>query len=362
MKRTSKRYVVTSDALNCYGFRVITSGGDISNYANNPILLWMHNRATGNTTNQILPLGNGIELVFEGSDDATKLWCYLQFDDTDPFALQIANKYENGTLNMLSLGAKPLEWSDDPADMVPGQTGPTVTKWELVEISCVDIGGNPDAFGVQLYDADDNKINMADFTGESFVKLFNPLQKITKTENTDNMKLIELKGPALTGILLALKLKEDATEADVQKEVADLVQNNITLAGELSTLKSAKQTADDELAELKKTANQAKIIKLADDHKNKYLPGQRENIIALATANYESTEAYLNGLPVLKSIQEQIHLHNGNDKDAAEVAELIKLSYDDLWREGKLERLQKLDNQAFLDKRAEKFPVATSKK
>lgn len=203
MKRTTKRYVVTSDTLNCYGFRVITAGGDISKYANNPVLLWMHLRATGSTTNQILPLGNGVDLVFEGVADNTKLWCYLQFDDTDPFAIQIANKYENGTLNMLSLGAKPLEWSDDPADKVPGQTGITVTKWELVEISCVDIGGNPDAFGVQLYDADDNKINMADFNSEKFIKLFKPQQ----TAGTSN-------------IYLTSKVKHDAdTVAIVQNAV-----------------------------------------------------------------------------------------------------------------------------------------------
>lgn len=360
MKRTSKRYVVTSDALNCYGFRVITSGGDISNYANNPILLWMHNRATGNTTNQILPLGNGIELVFEGSDDATKLWCYLQFDDTDPFALQIANKYENGTLNMLSLGAKPLEWSDDPADMVPGQTGPTVTKWELVEISCVDIGGNPDAFGVQLYDADDNKINMADFTGESFVKLFNPLQKITKTDNNDNMKLIELKGPALTGILLALKLKDDATEADVQKEVADLVQLKADNAQTIITLKADAKKANDDLKALQDAQNGEKVIALVDGAitAKKILPGQKDAYIALATADFDNTKAILDGMTGTKSIKEQIEL---GSKETTELGELIKLSWDDLHQSGKLERLKELDNEAFLEKREEKYPKKVTK-
>lgn len=360
MKRTSKRYVVTSDALNCYGFRVITSGGDISKYGNNPILLWMHLRATGNTTNQILPLGNGIDLVFEGSDNDTKLWCYLQFDDTDPFALQIANKYENGTLNMLSLGAKPLEWSDDPELMLPGQTGPTVTKWELVEISCVDIGGNPDAFGVQLYDADDNKINMSDFTGESFVKLFNPLHK-QNDDKKEPMKLLQLSGPALTGIMLALKLEETATETEVQKKVADMVQLALTQGGEIITLKANNETLKTELDKLKKDTDEAKVIKLADDNANKFLPGQREGIIKLATANYDETKKYLEGLPVLRSVKEQLEL-SAEGKDSKEVAELIALSYDDLWRTGKLERLQKLDNQAYLDKRAEKFPIAANKK
>lgn len=157
MKRTSKRYVVTTESLNCYGYRVLTNGIDISQYLNNPILLWMHQRADGKNKDQILPLGRAVDI--EVKDGV--MTCALEFDDTDVFAMQVYNKYENGTLNMLSLGAKPLEWSDRPEQMVAGQTGPTFTKSKMIDISCVDIGGNDDALPVRLYDLNDNVISLS---------------------------------------------------------------------------------------------------------------------------------------------------------------------------------------------------------
>jgi len=157
MKRTTKRYVITTSALNRYGYRVLTQGGDVSRYQNNPILLWMHTRATQNSSGQILPLGRAVDLRLDG--DA--LTCYLEFDETDSFAMQIFYKYENGTLNMLSLGAEPIEFSDNPDLKLPGQVGPTVTKWILLEVSCVDIGANPDAVACQFFSRDGQNITLS---------------------------------------------------------------------------------------------------------------------------------------------------------------------------------------------------------
>lgn len=177
MKRTSKRYVISTSALNCYSYRVLTNGIDYSQYLNNPILLWMHNRANSNDRNQILPLGRVIDLRVEG--DA--LTCYLEFDETDTFAMSIFNKYENGTLNMLSLGAKPLEWSDAPEMMLQGQTQPTFTKVKMLDVSCVDIGGNDEAFACQLYDKNDCKIELS-LGNKTFLLQLNKANKPLSTE------------------------------------------------------------------------------------------------------------------------------------------------------------------------------------
>lgn len=148
MKRTTKRYVITTSAVNCYGYRVLSDGVDFSQYNNNPILTWMHTRADGTNRNQILPLGRVVDIRKEG--DA---WTgQPEFDDTDSFAMSIYNKYENGTLNMLSLEAQPLQVSDDASLMLPGQTGPTVTRCKVTAISAVDRGGNDEALPVKLSD------------------------------------------------------------------------------------------------------------------------------------------------------------------------------------------------------------------
>lgn len=146
MKRTTKRYVITTSALNCYSYRVLSDGVDFSQYNNNPILLWMHQRANGIDKSQILPLGRVVEIRREG--DA---WTgQPEFDETDAFAISVYNKYEAGVLNMLSLGATPLEMSSDPRYMLPGQQNPTVLSCKVTDISCVDIGGNDQALPVRL--------------------------------------------------------------------------------------------------------------------------------------------------------------------------------------------------------------------
>lgn len=148
MLRTSRRYVITTPAVNCYGYRILSSGVDFSQYNVNPILLWMHVRANGNSRDQILPLGRVVEIRLDGD-----VWTgQPEFDETDDFAMTVYAKYQAGILNMLSIGAKPLEVSDDPKYMMPGQTNPTVIKCIVTDISCVDIGGNPEAVAVQLFD------------------------------------------------------------------------------------------------------------------------------------------------------------------------------------------------------------------
>ena len=159
MKRTTKRYVITTSALNCYSYRVLSSGVDFNQYRNNPIMLWMHQRATGDNTNQILPLGRVVEIRLEG--DA---WTgQPEFDENDTFAMSVYNKYESGILSMLSLGAIPLEVSSDAQYMLPGQQNTTVLACRVTDVSCVDIGGNPQALPVQLYDIGGNKIALSSY-------------------------------------------------------------------------------------------------------------------------------------------------------------------------------------------------------
>lgn len=182
MLRTSKRYVITTSGLNCYSYRVMSAGVDFSQYQNNPLLLWMHTRANGADKNQILPLGRVVEIRLEG--DA---WTgQPEFDESDTFALSIYRKYEAGVLNMLSLGALPLEISTDPKYMLEGQQNPTVLSCLVTDISCVDIGGNPQALPVQLYDERGNKIELSNAGIYSYFQLAKNANK--SRPHTDHKK------------------------------------------------------------------------------------------------------------------------------------------------------------------------------
>ena len=41
----AKDVIVSTEAVNSYGSRVLTEGIDLSQYEKNPVLLWMHRRS-----------------------------------------------------------------------------------------------------------------------------------------------------------------------------------------------------------------------------------------------------------------------------------------------------------------------------
>lgn len=166
--------IISTSRLNSYGSRVITAGIDITQYVKNPVLLWMHRRSfhEGNP----LPIGRVENLHFDG--DALKGTPI--FDVNDPFAKQVADKYENGFLKMCSAGLDIIETSVDPQHLLPGQTRATVLRCKLTEVSIVDIGSNDDA--LQLMNSG-QLLTLA--AGEASEAL--PLLELTKAaEKTDN--------------------------------------------------------------------------------------------------------------------------------------------------------------------------------
>jgi hypothetical protein len=75
---------------------------------------------------------------------------------------QTWSEVENGFLNAASVGhIVVLEYSMERELMLPGQTGPTITKWYNKECSLVDIPGNCNAL-TKLYDAQENELNLMD--------------------------------------------------------------------------------------------------------------------------------------------------------------------------------------------------------
>lgn len=134
--------VISTERLNSKGFRIISDGGDISDYLKNPVLLYDHTRrTTENSKDIILPIGriNNLRLV-------NKAWIGdPEFDMDDSFARAIANKFQKGYINASSPGIEIVEVSAEPNLMVPGQALPTVTKWKLREVSITDIPANADA-------------------------------------------------------------------------------------------------------------------------------------------------------------------------------------------------------------------------
>lgn len=128
------RFIVSTEKVNSYGFRVLTAGIDLAGFQKNPVMLYMHDRYR-------VAIGHWEDVqVKDGQMTAEAV-----FDEADDFAKTIKAKVEAGTLRACSPGLDVVEWSEDPKLLVKGQTRPTVTKSTLMEISIVDIPGNADA-------------------------------------------------------------------------------------------------------------------------------------------------------------------------------------------------------------------------
>ncbi|MDO3641969.1 hypothetical protein [Mucilaginibacter sp. L3T2-6] len=344
MLKTTKRYVINSNAVNNYGYRVLSEGIDQSQYNNNRVMLWLHYRPTGARKDEVLALGY-IDDIQIDKDGVMSGQPY--FDDGDTFAKSVYDKYEKGIYNMFSLCALPMEVSMEPEDMLQGQTGPTITKSLLKEISAVDIGGNPDAYGIELCDEAGKLIKLAD--GKF------PFEIPTKPKNAD-MKITSI---AIAPLLPLIKLSDDPTEKEVQQKLIELIQLADTNNKELIKLKDEKKISDDKVIELTAELSKVSEIKLKGLHDSavtvdrKLTEEQWKAVVKLSDGNVEKIEAYLAAIPANPTIRE---LHGKNTLQLSdEVAGLMKLSYQELDQQNKLVKLKDLDINAFKAKYKERF-------
>jgi hypothetical protein len=229
-ENTSKRFVLTDDSLNCYGFWIDPKGVDLTQFKRNPIMLWMHARAFYGSTREVLPIGHWEDIQFKNG----QITAVPVFDD-DEFSQSIAAKVESGTLRMASVGITIVEQSSDPKYLKQGQTYSTVTKSKLREASIVDLGANDNALA--MYDEHDMAINLAAADGAF------PLCKITDSKQNTNMSYITK----------LLKLNDDASEADITE----------TLQAGIAKLASLEQAEADRVKKLKE-AQTAKAVELTD--------------------------------------------------------------------------------------------------
>ncbi|SCY94630.1 HK97 family phage prohead protease [Flavobacterium caeni] len=133
-------FVVNTENVNEYKYRVLTDGIDYEQFLRNPVVLYYHERYNGKDRGSEV-IGRVVKLWIEDK----KLLAEIEFDVDDEFAAKIAGKVERGFIRMASMYADVLSTSSAPEDLLPGQVYETVTQCKLIEISIVDIGGNDDA-------------------------------------------------------------------------------------------------------------------------------------------------------------------------------------------------------------------------
>ena len=293
-------FILTDESVNCYGYRVLTSGAELDRFRQNPVMLYSHD-------NHLLPIGTWQNLRVEG----TRLLADAAFDLDDPFAAEVARKVEAGILRCCSIGFDIIEVSDDQSLLLPGQTQGTVTRWQLLECSLCAIGANPAAMKLVAgqhitLSYLNNQTNQTTPTNQN--NQSNNNQNQTTMPNQENQELTQMR-----------------------QELATLRQQNQTLAQERDQLRQAAQQArDGEINHLLSAA-------IADGRLSE---AERPHWDKLLHADHDSATAALAALTPRSSLSRQLR-ENGSH------SEFAGKSWNDLDRAGRLAAFKEQDPEAF---------------
>jgi len=126
------RFIASTEGIGRDGLVIAQDGWDLDNFRANPTFLWSHDY-TGNRP----PIGRVADVSIKDGNMVAD----VVFDQGDEFARQIERKYRDGFLNAVSVG-----WETKQIEPPRGAEGAArVTKAELLDISAVNIPGDPGA-------------------------------------------------------------------------------------------------------------------------------------------------------------------------------------------------------------------------
>ena len=221
--------------------------------------------------------------------------------------------------------------------MLPGQTGPTVTRWTVREASIVTIGANHNALA--FYDRKDGKIISMD-KGADLVRLMD--------EHSHNQK--RNKMGKLTELL---NLRDDANEQSIADAVSSIIKDRDRLKSENKTLSDAIDRINTE----KKESQKKEAVELVDAaiRDGRYDAKGRDSLLALFDKDFAGAKAMLESIPARKSVQAQIQSASGSEN--TELADLSKMNWDELDKGEKLAKLKDLSPEIYRSKFKERFGV-----
>jgi hypothetical protein len=327
--------VISSNKVNRYGFRMLTSGGDLEKYKKNPVLLYAHRRPDYENP-KLLPIGKIEDIRLQNEEIVGD----LLFDEDDDFAVAIEKKWEKGMLNAVSIGAEVVGTSENPALMLPGQKFPTVTEWILDEVSVVDIPADEEAVAIRLHRKDTT--GYVTLTGNETT--FNP-ELLFPPKPKPKMKLIQL---ALKGQQI-VSLAADATEEQIAEALTGLVNK----ANEAVNLAAAVTAKDQEIERLTKEVNEIKLAAVNDKATalvdgaiaaKKITAEEKDSFVELAKTNYDAVKKILDAKKGFTSVTEELN------KKSADAGEYATLNFRELEQKGLAAKLKKEDPELFKTK------------
>jgi hypothetical protein len=222
MPKSSKRFILSNEKLNSHGFRVITSGIDITDFLKNPVMYWMHEYPKEGNADKGLPIGFWEDVRFNGDE----LSAIPVFDDNDDFAMKIYYKVEHGTIRAASVALDPIQVDANKSNWTEGQTKPTLLKSKLSEASIVDRGSNSDA------------VTLNHNSNNVYLKSNPRLMETSTSESTENSKQSSGHPPATLAIMNNAVAAGKFTQSEADK-ILSMTTNTPSV---LSALKEIVKT------------------------------------------------------------------------------------------------------------------------
>lgn len=122
--------LASTSAIDRQGDSIDQSGWDVSNYKNNPVMLWAHDYSA-------LPIAKATSVAV--TSQGLTLGYEFAPAEGNPMAQQVKTLVDGGFLNAVSVGFMPLE-----------RNGNSITKMELFEVSFVPVPANPQALQLMM--------------------------------------------------------------------------------------------------------------------------------------------------------------------------------------------------------------------
>jgi hypothetical protein len=122
------RFIAATEGRQADGIDLRVAGARLERFRANPVVGYGH--AYHGREN--LPIGRGVGVEVVGR----QLLIDVEFDQGDPFAVEVERKYRAGIMHAVSIGFDVNEWEGGKGSYM---TGGVATKWTLHELSVVPI-------------------------------------------------------------------------------------------------------------------------------------------------------------------------------------------------------------------------------
>jgi len=269
--KKKKRFVLSDESVNSYGFVVLTEGIDTSRFEANPVML------DGHVNDNERVLGAWDDVIV---DKTNRLTAVPVFDPDDDSAKKIAAKVDAGFIRGASIGIK---FNND--DMKKQGQQLVLTKCELLEASIVAVPSNKNA--LKLYNTA-GTLMKPDEVSELCMTLQNDNLNL-KTKMEKQTMQLSLAAMAVLGFEASQVDTLQAT--DINAAILAIHKQNETLTAQVKAFELKEKAAKD-AETLQMTQRNATLVDAAIKA-GKITADKRDHYMKMAEFDYQLAEQHL---------------------------------------------------------------------